>query len=263
MGKKAVRKMNNDEIRAVISDKLSEIEHTENVRILHCVESGSRAWGFASPDSDYDVRFIYVRKPEFYLRLEQTRDVIEWQLDDVLDINGWDLRKALQLLFKSNMALFEWNASPIVYKTSPEWSGVSEIMGDYFTEKQGLHHYRNMAENNYHTYLRSDEVRIKKYFYALRPVLCCRWIMEKSAPPPVPFSELLESELPDSLRPEVERLSELKARTSEMGTGKRIDVLNNYIKGSIAEIQEYINTLPEKHNSWDGLDRVFRRIVGI
>ena len=109
----------------IIPEKIAEIEQKENVKILHCVESGSRAWGFSSPDSDFDVRFIYVRPKEFYLRLDQTRDVIEWQLDDVLDINGWDLKKALTLLYKSNPTLFEWNNSPIVYKTTPEWAEIS------------------------------------------------------------------------------------------------------------------------------------------
>ena len=94
-------------MKELILTKLREIERKENVRILHAVESGSCAWGFASPDSDYDVRFVYVRKPEDYLRLERTRDVIERQLDDTLDINGWDLQKLLRLLHKSNPTVFE------------------------------------------------------------------------------------------------------------------------------------------------------------
>ena len=93
-----------------IRRELTKLEQTENIRILHCVESGSRAWGFASPDSDYDVRFIYARPLPCYLRLEKTRDVIEWQLDETLDINGWDLQKALRLLHGSNPTLFEWNS---------------------------------------------------------------------------------------------------------------------------------------------------------
>ena len=117
-----------------IIEKLKEIEERENIKILHCVEAGSRAWGFASPDSDYDVRFIYVRKNDFYLKLEKTRDVNEWQLDDVLDINGWDLKKALQLLYKSNPTLFEWNSSPIVYKTTKEWEIISGYINDYFVK---------------------------------------------------------------------------------------------------------------------------------
>lgn len=66
-------------VQEIIPAKLKEIEARENIRVIHCVESGSRAWGFASPDSDYDVRFIYVRPIEYYLRLDKTWDVIEWQ----------------------------------------------------------------------------------------------------------------------------------------------------------------------------------------
>ena len=95
--------------------KLHEIEIKENVKILFAAESGSRAWGFASPDSDYDVRFIYVRPKEEYLRLDTVKDVIEVPINDVLDINGWDLQKALRLLYKSNPTLFEWFSSPIIY----------------------------------------------------------------------------------------------------------------------------------------------------
>ena len=109
-----------------IAKELDLIEQAEHVRILHCVESGSRAWGFASPDSDYDVRFIYVRDEDFYLKLEETRDVIEWKLDDTLDINGWDLKKALRLLKQSNPTLFEWNSSPAVYRTTDDWKKIWE-----------------------------------------------------------------------------------------------------------------------------------------
>jgi predicted nucleotidyltransferase len=136
----------------VIREKLKEIEECENIKIIHCVESGSRAWGFASPDSDYDVRFIYIRPLEYYLRLDKTRDVIEWQLDDTLDINGWDLQKALRLLHKSNPTLFEWNNSPIVYKTTPEWARISAVIDRFFQKKAGLYHYLRAARNNYREY---------------------------------------------------------------------------------------------------------------
>lgn len=126
--------------------KLHEIEKTENVRILLAVESGSRAWGFASPDSDYDVRFIYVRPKEDYLRLEKIRDVIELPLDDVLDINGWDLQKALRLLYKSNPTLFEWAASPIVYMETEFAGQFRNVMNTYFSTKKSLYHYISMAD---------------------------------------------------------------------------------------------------------------------
>ena len=158
-------------MKKLILEKLAEIEERENIKILHCVESGSRAWGFASPDSDYDVRFIYVRPKEFYLRLDKTRDVIEWQLDDTLDINGWDLSKALSLLYKSNPTLFEWNSSPIVYKTTKEWEQIATIINKYFVAKSGLYHYLSTAKSNYREYLKGETVRLKKYFYVLRPIL--------------------------------------------------------------------------------------------
>ncbi len=132
-------------MRDVIIEKLREIEQKEQVTILHAVESGSRAWGFASPDSDYDVRFIYVRPAEYYLKLEKTRDVIEWQLDERLDINGWDLQKALRLLHSSNPTLFEWNNSPIVYKTTEEWAEIRIEINNYFSARSGLYHYLNTA----------------------------------------------------------------------------------------------------------------------
>lgn len=100
----------------LIQNKIKEIEQEENVEVILAVESGSRAWGFESVDSDYDVRFIYIRKKEDYLKLNPPRDVIEWQLDEVLDINGWDLSKTLKLLYKSNPTVFEWLSSPIIYK---------------------------------------------------------------------------------------------------------------------------------------------------
>ncbi len=255
--------MNTAEISGIISDKLSEIEDAEEVRILHCIESGSRAWGFASPDSDYDVRFIYVRKPEFYLKLEKTSDVIEWQLDDVLDINGWDIQKAMRLLFKSNMTLFEWNISPIVYKTTREWLSVSEVMDKYFIVEMGLHHYLNMAARHYREYLTANEVKLKKYFYALRPILACKWIIDNGKPPPILFSELVNSELDEDMRPVVNGLIELKVRTPEIGTGQRIDALNCYIEKSIREIQASIENCDTKRNRWEELNSLFCRIVGI
>ena len=115
-----------------IKQKLIEIEKKENVRIIYACESGSRAWGFASEDSDYDVRFVYVRQNQDYLRLDDTRDVIEAELNDVYDISGWDVQKLLRLLMKSNPTIFEWAASPIVYRTSEDWNKVKAVLNEYF-----------------------------------------------------------------------------------------------------------------------------------
>ncbi len=137
-----------------IKDQLDNIERTKNITILHAIESGSRAWGFESPDSDYDVRFIYLRDKNYYLRLDKTRDVIELPIDDVLDINGWDLDKALKLLHTSNPTLFEWCNSPIVYKTTPYFEQLKNNINDYFKPISGFHHYLSMAHSNYRDYLK-------------------------------------------------------------------------------------------------------------
>lgn len=242
--------------------KLKEIEEKENVKILHCVESGSRAWGFASPDSDYDVRFIYVRRKEFYMRLYKKRDVIEWQLDDTLDINGWDISKTLILLHKSNPTLFEWNSSPIVYKTTDEWKNISSIVNRYFIAKSGLYHYLNTAKNNYREYLKDETVRLKKYFYVLRPLLACKWILAEGTPPPMLFSTLEDKYLEETVKPDVKTLLKLKINMSEIGKGKRLDKVNEYIERSIEDIEEKIKLLPTTdENGWDELNEVFLSLL--
>ena len=246
----------------LIKSKLKEIEEKENIRILHCVESGSRAWGFASPDSDYDVRFIYVRPEEFYLRLDKTRDVIEWQLDDTLDINGWDISKALTLLHKSNPTLFEWNSSPIVYKTTGQWKRISDIINRYFVAKAGLYHYLSTAKSNYREYLKGKTVRLKKYFYVLRPLLACKWILAEGTPPPMLFSTLMDKYLEEAVVPDVKNLLNLKMSEPEISEGKRLDRVNGYIERSIQEIEEKIRLLPAARNDgWDELNEIFLSLL--
>lgn len=251
-------------VQEIIPAKLKEIEARENIRVIHCVESGSRAWGFASPDSDYDVRFIYVRPIEYYLRLDKTRDVIEWQLDETLDINGWDLQKALRLLHSSNPTLFEWNNSPIVYKTTPEWAEISAIIGHFFQKKAGLYHYLSTAKKNYREYLKGDMVKLKKYFYVLRPILACRWILEKQTPPPMLFSALADACLDEALVPAVTDLLRLKMETPEIGLGPRIGIINDYLDASIEEVDQLIQAIPgDEKVTWDELNRLFLEAVGL
>lgn len=246
----------------LIKTKLKEIEEKEKIKILHCVESGSRAWGFASPDSDYDVRFIYARPKDFYMRLDKIRDVIECQLDDTFDINGWDISKALSLLHKSNPTLFEWNSSPIVYKTTDEWKKVSDVINDYFVTKSGLYHYLSTAKSNYREYLKCETVRLKKYFYVLRPLLACKWILAHGTPPPMLFSELMESYLDESIKSDVMQLLELKINNPEIGEWKRFDRVNEYIERGISEIEEKINSLPSTQvKGWDELNNLFLSFI--
>lgn len=245
-------------MRETILSKLNEIENRENVKILLAVESGSRAWGFASPDSDYDVRFIYVRPKADYLRLEKTRDVIELPIEGELDINGWDLDKTLRLLHGSNPTLFEWFSSPIVYRETSFAEEFRSVMQRYFSSKRGLSHYLSMASKNYREYLKGDIVKAKKYFYVLRPVLACRWILEKGTPPPMLFSELMEAELDPALLPEVNRLLDLKMNAPEIKTIPKIQSINRYLDSSIEEVRSRIVQLPEGTNhGWEELNQLF------
>ena len=241
-----------------INEKLDEIEKKENVRILHAIESGSRAWGFASPDSDYDVRFIYVRRREDYLRLDEPRDVIEWQLDDVLDINGWDLKKALKQFARGNATLFEWSGSPIVYRTTDEWNRIREVSKQYFSEKSAVYHYYGTANSTYQEYLQGDTVRYKKYFYALRPLLAAEYIEKNHTAPPVLFDDLLKLDLEPELRTTIDELLEAKKRTTEKEENPQMPVIKRYIEEEIQKQKVIADELADDHNrDWSALDKVF------
>ena len=249
-------------MKNVIEEKLREIEQRENVRILLAVESGSRAWGFSSPDSDYDVRFIYVRRMEDYLRLDRMRDVIELPVDDVLDVNGWDLDKTLRLLYRSNPGLFEWFSSPIIYRETEFSASFRPVMNRYFSSQKGLYHYLSMAQSNNREYLHGDMVRLKKYLYVLRPILACRWILRFRSAPPMRFSELCDAVLPPELQPIVANLLAWKMSCSESKLGARIPVLNDFVESEIARISEEIEKLsPAPIPDIDALNRTFLRAL--
>ena len=246
-----------------IIEKLIEIEQNENVRIIMAVESGSRAWGFASPDSDYDVRFIYVRKMDEYLRLDDQREVIEWQLDEVFDINGWDIRKALRLFRNCNPSVYEWIGSPVVYRTSPEFDLLKEMRTEYFSPKKSLYHYWHMAASNYKDHLQADQVKVKKYFYALRPVLAAKWVSVFRTPPPVLFSELLRDDLlTQEEKGEIEKLLEIKKDMPEMGTAPSNAILNSYIESNLQALKLTADSMPqEPYKGWDKLNEFFRAVL--
>ena len=250
------------EIEKIIKSKLSEIEEKLNVKVLYAVESGSRAWGFASEDSDYDVRFIYARPVQDYLKLEKIRDVIDYELNDIYDINGWDVKKFLTLLHDSNPVIFEWAQSPIIYKSTDDWNKISSIVNEFAQLKKLLHHYLSMAVSNYKTYFKSEEVSYKKYFYVLRPILCCQWILKKNSIPPILFDDLVKELFPENLKSVLDKLLEIKKFSSEKNAGKRFPELDDFIEKSFVEIENELTTLQsgEKH-SFEKLDKVFWEIL--
>jgi uncharacterized protein len=220
------------EVRATIMARLRELEARHGVTVLYACESGSRGWGFASPDSDYDVRFLYVNRLAWYLTVLPGRDVIEQPIHADLDISGWDLRKALGLLLQSNPVLIEWLRSPIVYvEEAAAMERLRELAGRCFSPLRGYHHYVAMARKNFRGYLQGDEVRYKKYLYVLRPLLAARWIREQRGLPPMRFAELAQASLHDpALVDEVNRLLEVKMRAGEAATSARWPGLHRFIE---------------------------------
>ncbi len=250
------------DIRKEILDKLAEIEQREQVRVLFAVESGSRCWGVASPDSDYDVRFVYVRPREEYLKLEDRDDVIEWQLDEVLDINGWDLDKALKQFHKGNATLFEWANSSVIYKTTEEWQKIYRVSKDYFSKKVAIHHYGGTAKSTFYKFLQDDHVKYKKYVYALRPLLACKYIEEKQMLPPVTFEELMNQELDGNLRNAIEEMLVIKTATDEKALNPTIPVIQQFIEQQISYYEKLACEMEDDRvPDWERLNRVFLEAI--
>ena len=226
------------EIEKVIQAKLTALETEYDVRVLFTIESGSRAWGFPSPDSDYDVRFIYAHRPDWYLSIEPGRDVIELPIEGDWDINGWDIRKALGLLIKPNPVMLEWLSSPIRYKWNEE---VCAKLIDFAAKttfgESCLHHYRNLAQKQWDKHVGENrDVLLKKYFYILRPALAICWIRQNpEVQPPMNLQALVAGlDLPMVLVNEIKRLLNLKSVAKEVGTGDRISLIDEFIQDQMA-----------------------------
>jgi len=227
-----------------ISSALASLEATHNIRILYACESGSRAWGFPSPDSDYDVRFIYVHLASWYLRLDEGPDTLNFPVDDELDLAGWELRKTLRLLRGSNAALFEWLQSSVVYHEAPGFRApLAPLLPLAFNLKAGLHHYLGQLRRGVEEDLVGEEVRLKRLFYALRSALAARWIRERHALPPMEFAPLREL-LPAELQGAVDELLAQKAHSNEKTTVARPTALVTFLGEEYAAGQAARDGLP-------------------
>jgi predicted nucleotidyltransferase len=225
-----------DAMRATVLDSLAGLERRHDVRVLFACESGSRGWGFASPDSDYDVRFVYVNRLSWHLTVDAGRDVIEQPISGELDVSGWDLRKTLQLLRDSNPTLLEWLRSPIVYREEAPWTArLRRLAEQGFSRVRGYHHYVAMARKNLREHLYADVVRYKKYLYVLRPLLAARWIREGRGVPPMRFAELVAApSLDAALVAEIDALLEVKMRAGESATSPRWVGIHDFIERELA-----------------------------
>jgi predicted nucleotidyltransferase len=258
------------EKREAVLDALSRIERDHGVVIIFACESGSRGWGFSSPDSDYDARFIYMHRREWYLTVNERtgpgqsqRDVIELPVDDDLDVSGWDLRKALRLLSKSNPTLSEWMRSPIVYREHPVIAEqLRTLSASFYSRVAAWHHYRSMAVASFRGYLRGERIRTKKYLYAIRPVLACQWIEQSDAPPPMAFENLLDRLLPSgNVREAIDRLLIVKRASKEIADGPRIPTISEFIEHEISRLELASPLLPGRSGSDAELDDFLRQVL--
>ncbi len=247
-----------------IKQKLKQIEIDHDVRILWAIESGSRSWGFESPDSDYDVRFIYVNKPDWYLTILEARDVIELPVNEILDISGWDLRKSLRLFTKSNPTIMEWLVSPFIYTSYGSFrDNLLRVAEECFSKRACSYHYLNMADNNYRRYVQpKEQVKLKKYFYVLRPLLNIIWLYQKNSIPPMKFEDTMAAlELPEEMIEATNILLEDKKHTSEIGLGPKIPVLEEFIQNKLSWAQNYCETAPIGDINMDTLNDLFRQTI--
>ena len=259
--------MNDQVVSPRVRVELSRVEAERGVRVLFACESGSRAWGFASRDSDWDVRFLYVHKREWYLGVENRRDVVEQMLDEPfgpgspeLDLGGWELRKALRLLRKSNPPLLEWLKSPLVYAQDAQFHAeFSALAADYYSSERCFAHYLHMAFGNWRDYLRGrDAVRLKKYLYVFRPLLACRWIAHGLGPAPMLFSDMLEMLDEPEVRSAVDALVARKQSSDELDVEAPVPVLNKFIAAELPRLESQMSRA-EPASDVGALDRFLQR----
>ena len=235
-----------EEIKNYIRDKLKQLEQEHHITILHAIESGSRAWGFPSKDSDYDVRFIYVHSMEHYLSIDRKRDVIETPIlhDKFLgvefDMGGWDIKKAIGLAIRGNVVVHEWMTSPIVYQENEQYKDtITNFLKDVASLESYFYAYRNKTNRSWGDGRDSAVIKIKDYCYSLRCALCIEWIKTYKTPPPMDMTSLLEGlNINKDLVGIIENLITMKAQSSEKDVMERVSNLDELIDHAFAKNYE-------------------------
>jgi predicted nucleotidyltransferase len=232
-------------VRDDIQFRLHAVEAKHGVHVLFACESGSRGWGFASPDSDYDVRFIYVHPLPWYLRVSVQRDVIELPISGELDINGWELRKALGLLKKGNATLIEWLDSPVVYRADANFlPAMREAVRQVHQAERSFHHYLQMARKNYREYLHGETVRLKKYLYVLRPLLAMLWIEQGRGVAPMRFQDLVDAIVTEpALQGAINGLLAIKRAANESEYCRPLPLVNAFIDKELTRLETLVPPL--------------------
>lgn len=249
-------------MREKIIAALAQIEKERDIKILLACETGSRSWGFPSPDSDYDVRFIYAHKTEWYMSLNEKKDSLDSMLEDrLIDLSGWDLRKTLRLLAKSNVSVLERMQSKIIYTGNPEFQAeLNDIAAGCFSPIATMHHYLSMSKSFWDKISGQDEVRLKDYFYALRTAVAGMWVREQNSIPPLAFKEmftLLDSDFSFKLS----KLIDLKSTEDESYLHPADRDLNEFLKKTITENETVARNLPSPKVDWARRNNFFRKWI--
>ncbi|MBU2776386.1 nucleotidyltransferase domain-containing protein [Acidithiobacillus sp. CV18-2] len=248
-----------------IEDRLRGVESAHGVRILYACESGSRACGFPSPDSDYDVRFIYARPLSEYLRVNPGRDVVELPIKGDLDISGWDLRKALQLMLKGNQAIFEWLFSPVVYRSHSAFlKECRHVSTRAYRRRAALGHYFGIASRIAAEHLHTDDAPIKKVLYVLRTMLAGRWAAENPEPPPISMDLLVAGTLMEAaIRQEIMDILKAKQSAMERETIHLSKDMTGFIYQSLLDLRRWLQEwdVPEPSPETTLADNLFFRWV--
>lgn len=249
---------------------MTSVAREHQIKIIYACESGSRAWGFPSPDSDYDVRFVYVHPWNWYLTLEEDRDVIDLPLEDssagLLDLGGWDLRKTLRLLRKSNPVIWEWLQSPVCYQAEQtrHFRELRSVFDPFYSPIAACHHYLSLCRNTMNQALSGPSVKIKKYFYMLRPLLAASWIARYHTIPPMQLALLLQ--LLDD-QPEIKNcivdLQKRKQHIDELIPIARIAMIDDFLTTELTRLQESAKMLPAGNGDEANLDRLFQQCLGL
>jgi predicted nucleotidyltransferase len=252
-----------EDILEQIQHQLDAVESDNEVILLYACESGSRAWGFPSTDSDYDVRFLYARRPEWYLSIDiaMRRDVIELPIESDLDIKGWDISKTLRLYRRSNPHLFEWLVSPIVYRDYHDFAKTLRALSDqFYRPKNAAYHYARMAQKSWHAYLQRSEVLTKEYLYTLRPTLAVLWMERELGVVPTEFAKLVSAVVDDSgVREAIDDLLVQKAAGTEAMSIKPIASLHAFLSEHMERVDAVASGIvPEPRGAIAPLNDLFR-----
>lgn len=259
-------------IKNKIISKLQQTQEDHNVKIALAIESGSRAWGFASEDSDYDCRFIYANPKDWYVSIFDKKDTIIYDADKIFDINGWDIKKVLKHISKSNAVMFEWLSSNQIYMKNDEVKIIlDDLAADFFNPIAVSYHYLSIAKNKLNEILKDEKyekyeinkAKLKKYFYVMRPIANLNFIYDFNKMPPIEYDKTLSHiKLDDKIYEQIQILKNIKIKTDESFEIPKNDILIDYFNNQINEFNIKLKNIKyNKQISYKNIDIAFIKIL--